>query len=43
MPRVDSSSTAAATTSRLLYGLRPFTVEDWMSDPLRHSGPPTRH
>jgi hypothetical protein len=26
----------------LLYGLRPFTVEEWMSDPLRHSGPPTR-
>ena len=26
----------------LLYGLRPFTVDDWMSDPLRHSGPPRR-
>ena len=26
----------------LLYGLRPFTVDDWRSDPLRHSGPPTR-
>ena len=26
----------------LLYGLRPFTVDDWKSDPLRHSGPPTR-
>jgi hypothetical protein len=26
----------------LLYGVRPFMVDDWMSDPLRHSGPPTR-
>lgn len=26
----------------LLYGLRPFTIDDWMSDPLRHRGPPTR-
>jgi hypothetical protein len=27
----------------LLYGIGPCTVDDWMSDPLRHSGPPTRH
>ena len=26
----------------LLYGIAPCTVDDWMSDPLRHSGPPTR-
>jgi hypothetical protein len=27
----------------LLYGLRPFTLDEWMADPLRHSGPPERH
>jgi hypothetical protein len=29
-------------TIALLYGIAPCTVDDWKSDPLRHSGPPTR-